>query len=363
MIEFAVHPNVYSTGHSKGLLHMLEDTWVRGHAAGDGTFYMLSGFANYNGGVRFYQVFKHHIDGGGKVVAFLGGSTAQKLSSQQVVESLLEVGVEVNIVNRKRLLHAKCYGSDDTRGQKLVVSSGNFTGPGMSQNVEASITLDNETISSIGFSWQNLMDNVRSQNWQTFKLDLSNRASPGWGLLYDEIGGVVTLDETQEVTMVLVLGNADTARIQATPGSNAGRGTQYFWLSRDCYDFFPPLTIRNRRGVKATYSTIIKLYYVDIDELDEDCRVTFEAENNLDFRLGTSRLRYSKLADVGDLAVISRVGEDKYELRIVKKESLEYSKFSPYAINYIGHRDKRFGYISNQDFERIADIKLPIKKF
>ena len=54
--------------------------------------------------------------------------------------------------------------------------------------------------------------------------------------------------------MLLTLSHADTARIQASPGSAAGKGTQYFWLSKDCYDFFPPLTILNHRGTKSTYS-------------------------------------------------------------------------------------------------------------
>ncbi|MEI6091997.1 MAG: hypothetical protein WCR42_16205 [bacterium] len=64
---------------------MLEQTWVRDQEPGDGTFYIVSGFSNYNGGVRFYETFKHHIDKGGQCIAFLGGSTSQNLSSQQVV--------------------------------------------------------------------------------------------------------------------------------------------------------------------------------------------------------------------------------------------------------------------------------------
>ena len=58
MIEFTLHPNIYSTGTHKGLRSMLEETWVRTHKPGDGTFYIISGFANFNGGVRFYRHLK-----------------------------------------------------------------------------------------------------------------------------------------------------------------------------------------------------------------------------------------------------------------------------------------------------------------
>ena len=50
MNELAVHPNVYATGRSKGLLTMLETLWLREQSAGDGTMYIVPGFANYNGG-------------------------------------------------------------------------------------------------------------------------------------------------------------------------------------------------------------------------------------------------------------------------------------------------------------------------
>ena len=39
MNELSVHPNVYATGHSKGLLTMLEALWLREQPAGDGTMY------------------------------------------------------------------------------------------------------------------------------------------------------------------------------------------------------------------------------------------------------------------------------------------------------------------------------------
>jgi hypothetical protein len=363
MNEFALHPNVFASGNHRGLISMLENIWVRDRTPGQGSFYLISGFANYNGGVRFYDTFKNHIDQGGHIYAYFGGSTAQKLTSQQVVEALLGCGVEVNIINRKRILHAKLYGRIDSLGERLVVSSGNFTGPGMSQNVEGSVMLDSDTVLSMGFSWESLVEGLNKQRWEIYRPSLQDRTSPAWNLLYDEVSGVITLDETQEVTMVLTLGHNDVARIQAAPGSNASLGTQYFWLSRDCYDFFPALTIRNNRGIKTTYSTLIKLYYVDLNILDRETRVTFEAENNLDFRLGTGKLRYTRLANEGDLAVISRVGEDEYELRIARQGTEDYRKLSPYAINFIGHRGKRFGFLSNQEFGTLLNLHLPTRSF
>ncbi|MBJ6911829.1 hypothetical protein JG661_21425, partial [Vibrio cholerae] len=70
--------------------------------------------------------------------------------------------------------------------------------------------------------------------------------------------------------------------------------------------FFPPLTIRNTRGWKGTLSALITLDYIDLGIRREE-RVTFEAENNLDFRLGTGALRYSGIAAPGDLACLSRI--------------------------------------------------------
>ena len=55
MNKLTLHPHVYATGRSTGLLPLLERVWVREHISGDGTFYIVSGFANYNGGVRFFR--------------------------------------------------------------------------------------------------------------------------------------------------------------------------------------------------------------------------------------------------------------------------------------------------------------------
>lgn len=359
MLNFSMHPNVYATGPYKNLLNMLEHVWVRSCTPGHGVMYLISGFANFNGGVRFYEVFRHHVAQGGQVVAILGGSTSQKLSSQQVVEQLLECGAQVHIINRKRILHAKCYGLLADSKQSLIVSSGNFTGPGISQNVESSLLVENDLITQMGFSWPQLVDAMLRQKWDVYQPTLADKNYPGWQLLYNELSRTVTLDETQEVTMILLLGHHDTARIQATPGSVAGKGTQYFWLSKDAYDFFPPLTLRNQRGVKATFSALITLHYIDLNKTDTECRVTFEAENNLDFRLGTGALRYTQLGAKGDIAAISRTGEAEYELRIFKKGVPLHDRLLPYAVTFIGHQGKKYGYISNQDFEALIGVKLP----
>jgi len=58
MQGFTLHPNVYSTGQAPSLIRMLEEIWVREQPLGTGTFYIISGYGNYNGGVRFFEVFR-----------------------------------------------------------------------------------------------------------------------------------------------------------------------------------------------------------------------------------------------------------------------------------------------------------------
>ena len=181
--------------------------------------------------------------------------------------------------------------------------------------------------------------------------------APAWQLLYDEEAAAITLDQTNEVTMLVILGHADTVRINAAPGTVEARGTQYFWLSRDCYDFFPPLTIPNIRGIKRTYSCTIRMKFVDLDRT-EDVRVTFEAENNLDFRLGTGILRHTRLARPGDVAAISRIGESRYELRLYRQDTDAAGQLAPHAVNFIGHQGKRYGFISNDEFRATANVRF-----
>ena len=100
------------------------------------------------------------------------------------------------------------------------------------------------------------------------------------------------------------------------------------------------------------------MHYIDLNEIDDKCRVTFEAENNLDFRLGTGPLRYSRLVAAGDLAAISRVGETSYELRLYRHTSSEYAALMPYTVHLIGHQGKQYGYISNAEFAAIIGLPM-----
>ena len=54
-MSFTLHPNVYSTGDATSLLRMLEQVWVRDHTPGEGRVCIVSGFATYNGAVRFLE--------------------------------------------------------------------------------------------------------------------------------------------------------------------------------------------------------------------------------------------------------------------------------------------------------------------
>ncbi|MCL2216101.1 MAG: restriction endonuclease [Defluviitaleaceae bacterium] len=355
-MEFLLQPGVYGTGSTTSLLKMLDNMWLKRHMVGSGTLYVLSGFANYNGGVRFYPYFSQHVQQGGKIIAIFGGSKSQRLSSIQAAKALLQCGADVHVINRKRLVHAKCYGFESSSSEELVITSGNFTGPGMSQNVEAAIHIDNKHILEMNFSWKSLVESIFRQSWDIYQLELSDIVgNPGWSLLYDETYAMGKLDESQELTMIITLSHSDTARIQASPGSKAGLGTQYFWLSKGTFDFFPALTEKNKRGIKNTYSCNININYIDIG-VKQPAKVTFESDNNLDFRLGTGALRYTKIAGENDLALLTRLSEYDYELRIVKSSAAHYSHLLKYATTYIGHFGKRFGYIGNDELKSIESL-------
>ena len=150
----------------------------------------------------------------------------------------------------------------------------------------------NQTIQAAGLHHRSYVD---KHIHQLSVADVIEKKDPAWTLLYDEVHGTTKIDESQEVTMLITLSHSDTARIQAEPGSKAGLGTQYFWLSKGTFDFFPALTIKNTRGTKNTFSCIINMNYIDLN-LVQEARVTFEADNNLDFRLGTGAFRYTKKA-------------------------------------------------------------------
>ncbi|MCR5352509.1 MAG: hypothetical protein K6E35_08495 [Bacteroidales bacterium] len=351
-MEFILQPSIYSTSGSATLMDLLEKAWIKNAAVqgGKGTFYILSGFSNFNGGVRFYNYIEQHILNGGACKVVLGGSTSQKLSSKQVVTKLLEIGCEVGVVNRKAIFHAKCYGYQTQDKKGLIVSSGNFTSKGVAQNMEASIVLIDDEI-KMPFDWENMFHQIQSHRIEYYQATLDTK-NPVWKLLFDEDKGRVEDSDDILSTMVITLSASDTARIMAAPGTKQALGTQYIWMSKDSLDFFPPLNLRNQRGTKNAYQALVSLNYIDLNRT-EDVRVTFEADNNLDFRLGTSSLKYTKLASVGDMAALTRLGNNNYELRLFKKNTQQFSNLIPYAVNFIGNRGKRFGYLSNNDFYKL----------
>ena len=98
---------------------------------------------------------------------------------------------------------------------------------------------------------------------------------------------------------------------------------------------------------------MVRMKFVDLRK-EAEVRVTFEAENNLDFRLGTGPLRYTGLARPGDIAAISRTGENRYELRLFEQNTKAGRVLSQYAVNFIGHQGKRYGFISNQQYLNVT---------
>ena len=355
-MNFTLQPNIYSTNSPAvpNLLTLLETIWMTDlkerNLLGTGAMYILSGFSNFNGGVRFYNHIEEHISKGGRCQIILGGSSRQRMSSQQIVRKLLDIGCDVGIINRKAIFHAKCYGYKCNEGSNLVVSSGNFTSRGLTQNIEASIHFGFNDMHSFSFDWDTMFEQIKAQKLEYYKAENKSDAT-FWKLLFDESRGHVEEEEASDIytTMLITLSSSDTRRVNAEQGSKEDLGSQYFWLSKDAFDFFPVLNIPNRRGYKKTYQTLINVDYKDLGILHEE-RVTFEAENNVDFRLGTTRLRRTKIAAPGDLAALTRIGERDYELRIFKQNTEEYNELIQYAVTHIGQQGKRYGYIDNATF-------------
>ncbi len=73
----------------------------------------------------------------------------------QLAEGLLNSGADVNVINRKHIMHAKCYGYKSDTQQSIIVTSGNFTGPGLSQNIEVAVSLSDESVKRMGFDGMN----------------------------------------------------------------------------------------------------------------------------------------------------------------------------------------------------------------
>lgn len=281
------------------------------------------------------------------------------LTSRQLGEALIDCGAEVSVVNRRQIFHAKLYGSEAPNGdQHLVSTSGNFTPPGLRMNVEAVLSLGPQSTAALGFRWADMFESVLAGGLDSYTLPRNKPDDPAWSLLYDEEGvsGFRTqiADNRAEVTETIIqtLGHMDTVRINAALGTTAAKGSQYFFLSKDTYDYFPPLTIRNTRGRKATYSARIEINFRELGEV-HDCLVTFEAENNLDFRLGTGPLRGTGLAADGDMAVLTRTNDATYDLRIVRQGTTEFIALARFALTHVGHRGKRFGYAPTSEVNRI----------
>lgn len=351
MLEFLLQPEVYSTSSYNSLLEMLESMWIKKHIAGDGHIYIISGYANFNGGVHFYSFFKEHIKKGGKVTAIFSASSNVRLSSTQVIEELLQCGVDVHIVRRKHLLHAKCYGLSDSSGQQLVITSGNFTGTGMMLNGEAALLADNSELTKISFSWKTLISNLLKMNWDIYNLkqeDITKKLNKAWKLLYNEIGSTEISETSGKTSMVITLDESDTARIQALPGTHIGLFNPYFILGNDSYDFFPPLNSHDNK-----YSCIVQVVFIDIG-VTSDCRVIYDEYSPYRFRLETGALRFSKIAYENDLAVLSRISINKYQLRIIKFGSSLYSPFISYA--NIKQNNKYYGYIPNDKVVKMLNV-------
>ena len=79
-------------------------------------------------------------------------------------------------------------------------------------------------------------------------------------------------------------------------------------------------------------------------------------ENNVDFRLGTGALRGTGLAGEGDVAAISRTGENNYELRLYQRGGDIAERLASHAVNFIGHKGKRYGFIANDEFRDAANV-------
>lgn len=356
---FTLHPDVYSTHKNlTNLPDLLDHMWRDENTSDTDTWIFISGFSNYNGGVRFYDLFEDHIKKGGKVLAYLSVSAHQRLSSKQVVKELNSRGVLVILINRKRLVHSKLYGfySDNNYdpNQGLVISSGNFTGPGMNLNVESSLLMDSNTLTDMNFSWNELKSGIDNQNWQTYQLKSKYDDNASYeDLLYDEnkFSSFTKKDELEKEYLITTLSRNDTSRIEG----RVVKGTQYIWLSKNTVGYFPPLLIRNKRGYKKTYSAEFKISYPQLNQWNLNSRVTFEAENNMDFRFLTKKVVYkTKIAYPKDLVVIKRISSNKYNVIFVSSSTKEYVELNAYANRFIGHRGKRYGFISKENYDNIV---------
>lgn len=362
-MSFVTQPNsVYSTGTYGNLRDALRSVWSK-ELKTKNDWFVVSGFCYLNGVLQIRDLISEHVSKyGGTCTVILGGTRGMKMSSKEAVLDLLDAGAEVFVINRKQIMHSKLYGSRNVDGaQSLIVTSGNLTANGLIGNVESSLVLDADLVDEIGFDWGNLVNSILEQNWQKHKMsfDMNN---PGWDCLFNEIkDGTDEVDPYKDKSLVITLSHNDIIRIKK-PEEKVG--TQYFFLSKDDMDFFPPLTVKNSKGWKATYKTFIAVKYPQLKQIHEKASVTFEAGNNLDFRLNTGVLKwkakpwYGKIdVDVGDLAIITRNSDDTYSIVIVPKKAKGFHKSaSMYATNYISKQsEKRVGLIPKKTYISLFD--------
>lgn len=344
MISFSLQPVVYTTDPTKDTLQShLDKMW--GEAPSGSTATIVAGFGNLNGVLPFVKSLKK-IAESGEVLAFFGAATGQRMASIQLVCELLTLGATVNLLTRKKIMHAKLYGLEQSGNAALIVSSGNFTGSGIALNVEASLYVDGDELEKMDFSWPDVRQELLATfNWTTLTPgDLEDDKHPGWKLVFDEESAdprsMETWVEGDEV-LGMTLSPTDVNRVTG----KQKLGTQYFWLSRFVAGFFPPLTdLPDKSDAKRTFKTTVNVDFLDLGEA-ADMTVTFEAYNNLDFRLLTSPLKGTNVAEEGDMMLLRRVDERKYHLRIIRKGSKDFARLIPYLVHSIGIKEKRYGWV------------------
>ena len=54
------------------------------------------------------------------------------------------------------------------------------------------------------------------------------------------------------------------------------------------------------------------------------------------------------------MAAITRTGYDTYELRMYRQDTPQFAVLSQYAVTFIGHQGKRYGFIPNEEFAQIV---------
>ena len=59
------------------------------------------------------------------------------------------------------------------------------------------------------------------------------------------------------------------------------------------------------------------------------------------------------MAKKGDIAVLTRRDERRYELKVVPSGTSAFFALSPHALIHVGAQGKRYGYASNIEVDRI----------